>query len=92
MIEHSLVNLIQNSIHALGLKTDPQISIKTSFSEDEFSIEVYDNGCGIPENHLEDIFTPSFTLKGTKTLPVPTNRHQGNRLWDVKHQKVYTTA
>ncbi|NLD37959.1 MAG: PAS domain S-box protein [Desulfatiglans sp.] len=68
MIEHSLVNLIQNSIHALGLKSNPQISIKTRFSEDEFFIEVYDNGCGIPENHLGDIFTPSFTLKGSKDI------------------------
>jgi CheY-like chemotaxis protein len=68
MIEHSLVNLIQNSIHALSLKTNPQISIKTGFTEEEFSIEVYDNGCGIPENHLGDIFTPSFTLKGSRDI------------------------
>lgn len=68
MIEHSLVNLIQNSIHALSLSTDPTIIISTSLTNTRITVEIRDNGCGIPERHLNDIFTPSFTLKGNKDI------------------------
>ncbi|MFH2092844.1 MAG: PAS domain S-box protein [Pseudomonadota bacterium] len=68
MIEHSLVNMIQNCIHALSLKTDPEIYIQTFCRENNVYIIVKDNGCGIPAEHLNDIFSPSFTLKGTKDI------------------------
>ncbi len=64
MIEHSLVNLIQNSIHATGMKKDPKIFIKTYACDENIYIEIEDNGCGIPEEYLDQIYVPSFTLKG----------------------------
>ncbi|MFH2092925.1 MAG: PAS domain S-box protein [Pseudomonadota bacterium] len=66
MIEHALVNLVQNSIHALSQTLSPQISLKTYTRNKQICFEIMDNGCGIPEEHIDDIFTPSFTLKGTK--------------------------
>ncbi|MEH0018044.1 MAG: PAS domain S-box protein [Desulfobacter sp.] len=66
MIEHALVNLLQNSIHATSLVQNPEIIIRTFDLDDKISIEVKDNGCGIPEAFLGQIFEPSFTLKGSR--------------------------
>ena len=68
MIEHALVNLIQNSIHATSLVESPRIIIRTSCLDKNIIFEVEDNGCGIPMEHLETIYEPSFTLKGTRDV------------------------
>ncbi len=64
MIEHAMINLIQNSIHALSLIENPVITIRTFHREGRIGLEIEDNGCGIPREHLEDVFAPAFTLKG----------------------------
>jgi PAS domain S-box-containing protein len=68
MIEHALINLLQNSIHALSKTTDPVITLNTFLCDSAICLEVRDNGCGIPKQHVADIFTPSFTLKGGRDL------------------------
>jgi signal transduction histidine kinase/CheY-like chemotaxis protein len=68
MIEHALVNLIQNSIHAVGMAEHPRISIRTTRHDGDICFEIRDNGCGIPREHLESIYEPSFTLKGGKDV------------------------
>jgi len=68
MIEHALINLIQNSIHALSLTESPCITLRTYSREDQVCFEIEDNGCGIPEENLDKIYEPSFTLKGSKDI------------------------
>ncbi len=68
MIEHAFVNLIQNSIHATSMNELPRIILRTYCLEENICFEVEDNGCGIPKEYLEDIYQPSFTLKGTKDV------------------------
>ena len=68
MIEHALINLIQNSIHAISLTANPKIIIRTYCLDENICIEIEDNGCGIPEKHLGNIFKPSFTLKGSRDV------------------------
>lgn len=65
MIEHALVNLIQNAIHATSLVKDAVITIKTYKKSGKCVIEIMDNGCGIPKENWDDIYSPSFTLKGS---------------------------
>ncbi len=65
MIEHALVNLLQNAVHALSKTETPKIYIKTLSANDQISISIKDNGCGIPTEHLAHIHDPSFTLKGS---------------------------
>ena len=65
MIEHALVNLLQNSIHALSRVKHPRIVIRINYSKGNIYLEIEDNGCGIPEEHLKSIYDPSFTLKGS---------------------------
>ncbi len=66
MIEHAIVNLVQNSIHALSLTEQPEIIVHTYHQEELVFIEIEDNGCGIPSDFLDEIYEPSFTLKGGK--------------------------
>jgi len=66
MIEHALVNFVQNSIHAVSMVEHPRITIQSYCVDDTICFEIEDNGCGIPEEYLENIFEPSFTLKGSK--------------------------
>jgi PAS domain S-box-containing protein len=68
MIEHALINLIQNSIHATSMEKNPKIIMRTYSLKDNIYFEIEDNGCGIPENHFENIYEPSFTLKGEKDI------------------------
>ncbi len=68
MIEQSLVNMVQNAIHALSLTSDPKLVIATRLNKEMVEIVISDNGCGIPEKAHPDIYTPSFTLKGSKDV------------------------
>jgi len=68
MIEHALVNLIQNAIHATSMVQHPRITIRSHCAGENICLEVEDNGCGIPREHLKNIYEPSFTLKGAKDV------------------------
>jgi two-component system NtrC family sensor kinase len=60
-LEQVLVNLINNSMHAM--KNGGKISIAAKRSADEVSISVRDEGAGIPKDDLDRIFQPFFTTK-----------------------------
>ena len=65
-IEQVILNLLQNSIEALeNNKTDPQISITVKYhnSKNQIIFEIKDNGDGIKNNQLNDIYKPFFTTK-----------------------------
>lgn len=68
MIEHALVNLFQNAIHALSKTKGPTISVRTYCLDQQICFEIQDNGCGIPEEYLDHIYEPAFTLKGSKDV------------------------
>ncbi len=68
MIEHTLVNLLQNSIHALSRTDNPRIYMRTYFLNDYIYFEIEDNGCGIPEESIKNIYKLAFTLKGSQDI------------------------
>jgi len=62
-IEQILINLIQNSIDAINTNTGI-INLKAYLNNNQNVImEISDNGIGISENILEQIFVPFFTTK-----------------------------
>ena len=55
------MNLIMNAKQAIS--EQGRISISTKFVGSWVEIKVHDTGCGIPQPHLNDIFTPFYTTK-----------------------------
>ena len=63
LITLALINLIRNALQATANNPEPQIRVESG-KEATFSfIQVTENGEGIPENRLEDIFTPFYSTK-----------------------------
>ncbi|MFT6971814.1 MAG: two-component system nitrogen regulation sensor histidine kinase NtrY, partial [Roseivirga sp.] len=63
LIEQVLINLLTNAKQAVSLSENPKISIGTYYNESEKVIKIEDNGSGIDENKIEEIFIPFFSTK-----------------------------
>ena len=58
LIEQVLLNLLENAVfHAKGMT---ELTLSVSLIGDKAVFEVADNGCGIPEDALQKIFTGSY--------------------------------
>ena len=66
-INQVFMNIINNAVQALGERIDtikdPKITISTKASQDFVTIEIEDNGPGMPEHVKQRIFEPFFTTK-----------------------------
>ncbi|MCX6305475.1 MAG: ATP-binding protein [Bacteroidetes bacterium] len=70
-LEQVFLNILSNSIYAVNKKMTcdnvneyrKRIGIKVATGNDRVTIDLTDNGTGIPEDHLEKLFTPFFTTK-----------------------------
>ena len=63
LITLALINLIRNALQATTNTPEPQIRIEAGKKATSSFIQITDNGEGIPENRLEDIFTPFYSTK-----------------------------
>jgi two-component system, NtrC family, nitrogen regulation sensor histidine kinase NtrY len=63
LLEQVMINLINNSRHALVGSLNPEIQISARIDHDQALIEVRDNGSGIPEDMIGNIFIPFFTTR-----------------------------
>jgi two-component system C4-dicarboxylate transport sensor histidine kinase DctB len=64
-VEQILVNLIQNSLEALDGQDAPKLQLRVEEQDKFLAITLDDNGIGIDEETLAEIFTPFFTNKST---------------------------
>jgi len=86
LIEQVLINLINNSIHALQGIENPEISIHCLIEADKTVIMLKDNGKGIEEEIINQIFIPFYTTKKNGSgigLSLSKNilkKHNGNLL------------
>lgn len=63
-IEQVLLNLVTNAEQALGtVDRERRIVVRTKASRRGVTLSVYDNGPGIPPEHLNRLFDPFFTTK-----------------------------
>jgi signal transduction histidine kinase len=66
LIEQVLINLLKNSTEAFDNKGNKIVSLRAKLSDNNQKIiEVIDNGCGIPDEKIDLIFTPFYTSKKT---------------------------
>lgn len=64
LIEQVLINLIKNAIEAVADQPNPEVVIRLERLQNGSPvIRVVDNGPGIPDDKLEQIFMPFFTTK-----------------------------
>ncbi len=56
-----LANLLSNAQHALG--DGGTVVVALEGTEEDVSISVSDDGCGIADEHLDKLFSPFFTTK-----------------------------
>ncbi|WP_205500651.1 sensor histidine kinase [Rufibacter psychrotolerans] len=68
LVEQVLINLVRNAIHAVADQADKCIQVE-AFSDPDSRVvlQVTDNGSGIAEEALEQIFLPFYTTKPTGT-------------------------
>ncbi len=58
----ALLNIIINAIEAIE-DVDGELVIAIAPSDEYYSLEISDNGCGIPQENLSKLFEPYFTSK-----------------------------
>ena len=63
LIEQVIINLLKNAIEALAKKEDAAISIVLKQENSEIHLSIHDNGMGIPDEILDNIFVPFYTTK-----------------------------
>ncbi|MFK7922878.1 MAG: PAS domain-containing sensor histidine kinase [Bacteroidia bacterium] len=64
LLEQVLINLLKNAIDALQETPNAQIQLNAfTDTSNRICLQVVDNGAGIPENKMEEIFIPFFTTK-----------------------------
>jgi len=63
LMEQVVINLVKNAMEALDSIENPIIELSAYSVQDQVVIQVTDNGKGIPEELIEDVFVPFFTTK-----------------------------
>ena len=63
LMSQVLINLVKNALEAVKNTDKPKVSIRAYPRADRTIIEVTDNGPGVPEKSVQEIFVPFFTTK-----------------------------
>jgi C4-dicarboxylate-specific signal transduction histidine kinase len=66
-LQQALLNILTNAADAVTGRENPKVSINVERLDGMVRIQVKDNGCGIPEGKLGDIFRPFYTTKAHGT-------------------------
>ena len=61
-LKQALLNLLRNAAEAISC-ADGKVKLCAFSSDQRVHIVITDNGCGIPESQLNEIFTPFVTFK-----------------------------
>jgi len=62
-----IINLVKNAMEAMEEQPDPHLFVAIRQADENFvTVEIADNGCGIPEDELTKIWLTFHTSKGKK--------------------------
>ena len=76
-IHRALLNIVGNAIDAVEERPNPQVTVGTRLAEEGWvRVVVLDNGAGIPEEQISEIFKPFVSTKGSRGtgLGLPVSR------------------
>ncbi len=59
-----ILNILINAHHAMIESPDKTITVETGVDDAWVFVKIGDRGCGIPPEHLNQIFSPFFSTKG----------------------------
>ena len=65
----AILNLVLNAVDACRLgnkRNGGEVTVTAAAGEDNVIIEVRDNGCGIPDDKIDEVFQPFFSTKFTE--------------------------
>jgi len=63
MLQQALINLLKNAAEAVTDVQCPEIHLTATATDRQITIEINDNGPGLPDPKLAPIFTPFYTTK-----------------------------
>jgi len=66
-LQQALLNVMTNAADALSGRNDPSITISVMKEPGRARLRVADNGCGMTEKQLQDLFKPFYTSKAHGT-------------------------
>ncbi|MOA12919.1 Sensor protein ZraS [compost metagenome] len=92
------LNIIKNAIEAMHMQHDKKITITIEDQDKWGCITIADNGPGIPQEYINDIFSPFFSTKssannwgvGLSYCHKMVSKHQG-KIEVISHLKAGTT-
>lgn len=67
LLKNCVINLISNAIKYSG--EDTMIQFKSVVKDNELTIAIKDNGIGIPETEIQNLFEPFFRAHNTGDIP-----------------------
>lgn len=75
LIERAMLNLLRNAAEAVRGGERPEVGLELLTTRDDVTIQVCDNGPGVPPDRVEDIFIPFFSTKsGGSGIGLPLAR------------------
>jgi len=63
LLDQVLLNVLRNAAHALGKVASPSLTLSAAFEAGHIRIAIRDNGPGIPDHLIDQIFIPFFTTR-----------------------------
>ncbi len=66
-LQQVLLNVLTNASDAVSEKDHPKVTLGVFKSGGMVNIQVEDNGCGIPQDKMKDLFKPFYTTKAKGT-------------------------
>jgi signal transduction histidine kinase len=66
-IEQVLINILLNALHAVEAEGVINIESHVDYENQRICVEIADNGCGISEENIKNIFDPFFSTKSNGT-------------------------
>jgi two-component system, NtrC family, nitrogen regulation sensor histidine kinase NtrY len=63
LLEQAVINLLRNATDAVRDTRPARVDVACRIYEGVVSIEIADNGCGVPEANRDQVFVPFFTTK-----------------------------